>query len=740
MGEGPIHFQQLEAGGDIIIALGGSHIALGGDLPNLAEPKLNQFALEDAVDENGVDLFRALRWDYGLVQTLYGRQAELASVLKWAEMPSRAAQARLISGEGGAGKTRLAAEAARILKERGWTAGFLPAEFRSRPFGIKKNTGLFLIFDYPEERPEDRKWLFDLIVDATNALCPIRLLLLSRRSFADWEDETARLEGRFGRQAIAALGALPEANGVALITEAARRFASLTKQPMPKLEDAASWLGRHPDHRLPLFSAAAAIHAVQAPGHPFDLDGPELMRDLARRERRRVDEMSKTLGIGRTTLSELLALGALADGLGETEIHNLAAEMAKAGSLGCLPEQLFDRLRKTPWWRAGNLRCLEPDRPAAAFLTAALFPADLPAGRKELPDWLFAALKHRAENFAGRFSRVRYDLFALDGVEVGAHPLDRCFGQMFRNVPSRAVTLRAFACIDMTTWSADLGATVSVNLANIAKDQPRRASHLNNASNYLSKLGENEEALTAAQEAVDLRRSLAKAQPEAFTPNLAMSLNTIARSLSDLGRREEALAAAQEAVDLCRSLAKAQPEAFTPNLAASLNNLANRLSALGERDKALGATQKAVGLYRILAKARPEAFTPDLALSLSNLANRLSELGEREKALAAAQEAVDLYRSLAKLRPKAFMPHLARSLSILANSLLELGEHEQALAIAREAVMRLAPLFIARPMAFAPWMRPMVRSYLANCKALKQEPDMELLGPIKSQFDTLQRT
>jgi tetratricopeptide (TPR) repeat protein len=50
------------------------------------------------------------------------------------------------------------------------------------------------------------------------------------------------------------------------------------------------------------------------------------------------------------------------------------------------------------------------------------------------------------------------------------------------------------------------------------------------------------EALTAAQEAVDLYRGLARARPEGFTPGLAMSLNTLAAMLSGLGRREEAIA------------------------------------------------------------------------------------------------------------------------------------------------------------------------------------------------------
>ena len=66
----------------------------------------------------------------------------------------------------------------------------------------------------------------------------------------------------------------------------------------------------------------------------------------------------------------------------------------------------------------------------------------------------------------------------------------------------------------------------------------------------LSELGRREEALAAAQEAVDIRRALAAARPEAFTPDLAGSLNNLAGALSELGQREEALAAAQEAAEL----------------------------------------------------------------------------------------------------------------------------------------------------------------------------------------------
>jgi tetratricopeptide (TPR) repeat protein len=155
----------------------------------------------------------------------------------------------------------------------------------------------------------------------------------------------------------------------------------------------------------------------------------------------------------------------------------------------------------------------------------------------------------------------------------------------------------------------------------------------------LSGVGRREEALATAEQAVRLRRALAEARPDAFTPNLALSLNNLTTMLRGLGRREDALAAAEEAVRLCRALAVARPDAFTPNLATSLNNLASMLSDLGRREEALAAAEEAVRLCRALAVARPDAFTPDLAMSLNTLAIRLSALGRREDALAANEEA-----------------------------------------------------------------------------------------------------
>jgi len=77
------------------------------------------------------------------------------------------------------------------------------------------------------------------------------------------------------------------------------------------------------------------------------------------------------------------------------------------------------------------------------------------------------------------------------------------------------------------------------------------------------------------------------------------SINNLGGDLSNLGRREEALAAAQEAVDIRRRLAQTRPDAFLPNLAASLNNLGMMLSNLGRREQATVRNIELILLHNI---------------------------------------------------------------------------------------------------------------------------------------------
>jgi len=224
--------------------------------------------------------------------------------------------------------------------------------------------------------------LIKTLADTKSAAYPIRLLLLSRRDFDHWEAETLVLEGRFGRRPIAAPGDLSLAAVLELNEAAAANFARHAGLPKPHLDRAAAWAEEAPLHRLPLFAAAAAVHAVLAPKEAFGIEGGAIIRDLAERERARVRRTSDRLGIGADTLGRLLALGVLGDGLNVPVIEKLV----DAGLCGGVPKsEVVRKVADTPWWRSGRLARLKPDRMAAAFLGAELFDAKFPDGDQKLP-------------------------------------------------------------------------------------------------------------------------------------------------------------------------------------------------------------------------------------------------------------------------------------------------------------------------------------------------------------------
>lgn len=717
-----ISLSNIHGGRDVYIAVGGGQIVAGGDLPTLSDLRLATFDLGQATGPDGIDYFLALKWDYSLVKTLYGRASELSAIVDWAGGGDGVAKALLLSGEGGVGKTRLAAEAALALAQDGWHAGFLPQTFRDRPFRLKADRDTFLILDYPEEAPKTTEWLMRMVADQVRADGPkVRVLLLSRNGGGAWDEASNQADGRLSRKVVAPLTGLSKDDALGLIAEAAERFAAVVGAPAPDLDGARAWLELSEAHRIPLFAAAAAVHAVAEPSAAFDLAGNALMRDLARREKRRVDNISQAVGLGGHGLGQLLALGVLADGLDEEDVRALAAAGVVEPSAG----SPIDRVARTPWWREGRLRRLEPDRPAAAFVDAVLFPRDtFPQGRAELPHWLHLALKDRSSGLAQRLSRTLYDLAALN-VEEGhdTSPLDGALATMLEAEPGRVHAYEALAYQEGSFWVASFTAAVTSQLLLRTTDSVERAGLLNNLAATLADLGRREDALDAAQNAVALYRDLARTRPGLFTPNLAGSLNNLANMLSNLGRHEYALDALQEALDLYRNLARAPQDAFTPDLAMSLNNLANVLSDLGRLEYAFDAAQEALDLYRDLARARPDTFTPDLAMSLSNLANRLSDLGRSENALDAAQEAVGLHRDLVRARPDTFTPDLAMSLNNLANRFFNLDRHEEAFDAVREAVNLYRDLARAHPDAFTPNLAGSLNNLAAALSNLSRHED-----------------
>jgi tetratricopeptide (TPR) repeat protein len=148
----------------------------------------------------------------------------------------------------------------------------------------------------------------------------------------------------------------------------------------------------------------------------------------------------------------------------------------------------------------------------------------------------------------------------------------------------------------------------------------------------LSNAGLYHQAHTAAQQAVELHRRLAAADP-AYRPALAMSLSNLGVMLSNLGRREEALSTTRDAVEVYRRLAQTNPAAHEPDLARSLGTAAwIRVALRTELVEALGSISESVATYQRLAAQVPGAFIADLRSALGTAANVLDGLARPQDA------------------------------------------------------------------------------------------------------------
>jgi tetratricopeptide (TPR) repeat protein len=199
------------------------------------------------------------------------------------------------------------------------------------------------------------------------------------------------------------------------------------------------------------------------------------------------------------------------------------------------------------------------------------------------------------------------------------------------------------------------------HLSRALRDEPCQALFLAGKGRGLYEARQLEAALAAYEEAEGLYRSLAAAQPEVYTSNLARTLTNKGNALSELRRYEAALAAYEEAEGLYRLLAAAQPAVYAPDLAWTLTNKGNALSELRRYEAALAAYQQALAIYWQLAQQQPQVYAPDLAMTLNNLGNALQELRCYEAALAAYEEAEGIDRWLAAQQPEVYAPNLART-------------------------------------------------------------------------------
>jgi superkiller protein 3 len=123
-----------------------------------------------------------------------------------------------------------------------------------------------------------------------------------------------------------------------------------------------------------------------------------------------------------------------------------------------------------------------------------------------------------------------------------------------------------------------------------------------------------------AAEALRLQKQVVawlEANPGASVVFRARALNNLGVWYSELGRRQEALAPTEEAVKIRRELAKSNG-AYLGDLARALNNLGVMQLAQGEPEQARASYEESLEIIRPLAAAN-RAFAEDLQRTLNNL-------------------------------------------------------------------------------------------------------------------------
>jgi len=412
---------------------------------------------------------------------------------------------------------------------------------------------------------------------------PVRLLLLARHSFG-WWDQLSRQTGELAdvyadpavdltggqlgpddrrdqyQAAAAAFGQLrrPRADGPTRRPEPAGTLSVL-----PELAD--------PAFANPLLVHMTALLAVFGdPAGPTEANaatGPgvreKVLAGVLRREQARWQDTAGYPGLTVATAAVTLAtLLTPASRPATLDALTSIADLTDSAGEGGRTADWLHRLYPDP---AGWLAPLRPDLLAEQLLATT---SELTA--------LVAAVHDHGSTAAAATAQLVGELTRAAPRPQVAHALDRLLAGHLPDLFDQVL--------------ADPAGRLTPLLDQALHHTPQPAA----AAQLVGRLPERSTSLaglaaTLTGQAVDHGRQRAATDPNAALPDLARSLNNLSLRLADLGRREDALAAIEEAVDIRRRLAAANPagdpDRFAEPARNALTNLTVDLRDLGRSEQ-----------------------------------------------------------------------------------------------------------------------------------------------------------
>ncbi len=627
---------------------------------------------------------------------------------------------RLVTGPGGAGKTRLAVELVAGARRDGWQAGFVGED--AEPEAIERlgaiKERLLLVVDYVEGRSSQIEALVRAVRARPAGLGAVRVLLLARadglwrRMLARHRD--LRIADLFRDLTVDRIVAIEAGTSRrSLFQEAARRFgeelgAEVEAEPPAELDD-----DRY-DRVLDVLAAAlSAVLDGLAPG-PMPVRSDPVRRVLDHEERHwRRSAPAYGLTDRTEILGEVVAAATLVGADDRVAARRVLESMRRVadGGAGTATDFLVWLDRLYPGRAVLNpLRpdrlgedliasVLEIDHPELATELAAVVDdqqvvraltvlsraaARHPVVRKAMADLLVVEPTQRivlAMSVATQVDDATLvEVLAEAGVAEDLTPV------IVDNLPDHTLSLAALAVVHTKALLRAESRRVPVDTWAVAELRQNLAVRL-------IAVGELDQALIAAAEAVDEYRTLDEPR------ELAGALSTLANVHRHLGFRADGVEHAVEAVNLLEGL-ETDDEDVATDLLHALVSLADAQHEAGDVDGAAESIADAVVIARRQAENATEE--PLRRIRLATLASALATVSgvhdtrnEWEESFRVGEEVVRIFRELDAVEPDAYRADLIEALGNYAGTHAELNLWAEGAALGEEAV-ELARSLVAR--------------------------------------------
>jgi tetratricopeptide (TPR) repeat protein len=570
-----------------------------------------------------------------------GRQALLTELISWCLAPAPVA-ARLLTGPGGQGKTRLAREVAVHLANQGWQAGVLRPDWPSADTDLAAFNGdaapVLLIVDYAETRSQQVGRLLTATWHASD-IAPVRLLLLARSAGEWWTRLRLDYSDDLATATVTPLGALNtdraeliaawQAALVALATRLPELDPETAWQALPEIIVAPSDLASG-KYESPLNLQVAALAALlQAGSRPVAEHGDSSREVLLDHEERywRRSASSRWLNYQPSLLKLAVAAATLMGASTEQEAVAMLAQLPPLRDVTSDAQLAVARwiVDLYPAAHGEYWGGLQPDR-LGEYLVAdvmaadpdllSLLVSDAPYTQSRHAFLLLSRLAEHQPILLGQIDTLigdRFDRLAAIAVRSAAETEDPALiANSVVRAGSRASVNQVLLTVDQLLGSGTFFSDVAARLVSDAidrllaafrqrseyhRDEPTPIRALIDLSARLTALGRHEAALYAAEESVTAFRALAASRPKVFARDLASALSNKSVTLLTLGQQEAAQAAAEEAVRLFENSEDDETTEDDVSLANTYNLLARIAGDRGDSSTAEREHQRALEIY-----------------------------------------------------------------------------------------------------------------------------------------------